>query len=520
MKIKLITAPYYYYNAFMPPLGLSLVSAALKAHGIAHDTDDLYVRLYRAVADGSVNIQPFVDSRRVRDFLAQRGDEEIGRETRKIMALCDFSGYDVVCFSAHMPPLSRVAPSSIVACLIALIKQRYNPTVVCNFRLDGFEGARLVDHTTWRIDDLVAFLKTGRMPRVPAKKEGSVYTVNEKHMFLRPRFPALPVRLYTFSARTLNAEFTVPCVPIRQLRDYWRLTPSVPRLLPYLFIDGCQGRCAFCERSGNPGFRVKDYGEVVRDLKALSSQYGTKDFMFLNCDINPTRKVATDFADAVIGAGLKIRFTDCAIFQNLDEAALEKLKKAGAIRLVFGLESASLRVQKCIGKIIDLKHAADILRACYRLGIWAEVDLLIGLPHERPADIISTLSLLAENDRYLRSINLNRFILKKESLMYLFPDRYGIKNIRPDPDYGFAYDEAGGLKWRQKKKQMEGRYFRFLRSLHPNKTDYLRPCQFVFLLAKHYKTARSMNRFLDGVFFAGGHRLEDYIGELRKGHDA
>ena len=520
MKIKLIASPYYYYNAFMPPLGLSLVSAALKAHGIAHDTDDLYVRLYRAVTDGSINVQPFVDAQRVRDFVAKRGAGEVRQETRKIMGLCDFSGYDVLCFSSHYPPLDRVPHSSLIACLISLIKEKYDPTVICNFRLSGYEGAGLIDHTTSRIDDLIALLKTGRIPPVPAKEKRSPYAVNEKHMFLRPRFPTLPARLYTFSVRTLNAEFTSPFLAIRQLRTYRHLTESVPRLLPYVFIDGCQGRCAFCERSGSPGFRVKDPGEVVRDLKALSSKYGSKDFMFLNCDINPTRKVATDFADAGIKAGLKIRFTDCAIFQNLDEAALVKLKKAGAVRLVFGLESASLRVQKYIGKVVDLKHAAGILKACYRLGIWAEVDLLIGLPHERPADIISTLSFLSENYKYIRSVNLNRFVLKKESLMYRYPGRYGIRNIRRDPDYGLGYDEAGGLKWKEKKKVMEYRYSRFLGSLHPNKVDYLRPCQFVFIVAKHYKTAESMNRFLDDVFFGGGHRMEEYIRELKRNLDA
>ncbi len=520
MKIKLISAPYYYYNAFMPPLGLALVSAALKKEGLAHDTDDLYVRLYRAVMNGSINVQPFVDARRVRDFIAKRKSAEIQSETQKIMALSDFSGYDVVCFSGHYPPLHRVANSSVIACLLSLIKEKYGPTIICNFDLNEYKNAGLIDHATLNIDALISFLKTRRMPPGPPKEKGSVYSKNEKHMLARPRFPTLPARLYSFSIQTLNAECTHPTVSIRPLRQFRHLTASVPRLLPYLFIDGCQGRCAFCERSGKPGFRVKDYGEVVRDLKFLSSKYDTRDFMFLNCDINPTRKVAVDFADAVIKAGLKIRFTDCAIFQNLDDAVLAKLKKAGAIRLVFGLESASLRVQKYLGKVINLKHAADVLKACYRLGIWAEVDLLVGLPHERSTDIIQTLSFLSENYKYIRSINMNRFVLKKGSLMYLYPGRYGIKAIRRDSQYHIGYDEVGGLKWAQKKKKMEYRYLRFLQSLHPNKVEYLRPCQFVFILAKHYRTAKSMNQFLDNVFFGGRHHMEDYIKELKRDPDA
>jgi radical SAM superfamily enzyme YgiQ (UPF0313 family) len=292
-------------------------------------------------------------------------------------------------------------------------------------------------------------------------------------------------------------------------------------LLPYIFIDGCQGKCIFCEFSGRAGFRVKDPDETVWDLRFLCKACKTNDFMFLNSNINPTRQIAIDFTNRIIKSDLRIRFTDCANFRNLDEEVLVNLKRTGAVRLVIGLESASLRVQKYIGKIIDLNHASNILKICYRLGIWVEVDLLIGLPYEAADDIIATLNFLAENYKYIRSINLNRFILKYGSLMYEDPAKYKITNLRRDPVYNYGYDEIGGLRWEVKRRLMEYRYSRFIGCMHPNKVDYLRPGQFVFIVSKHFSSIKAMNDFLNNIFFKedSGHKIREFVKELKDGDD-
>ncbi|MDD5506156.1 MAG: radical SAM protein [Candidatus Omnitrophica bacterium] len=511
MKVKLVLTPYYFYNAFMPPLGLAIVSEALKRNNIEHDTDDLYIKLYHAVKLGRIKTDVFLDPYRVKNFVHGIFCDEIDKETGKIMALTDFSGYDYVCFSSHFPPLDKVNSQAIAACLMRKIKEKYGPTIVANFKLSSYEDAGLIDFHTLRIDNFINFLRARNKinPELP-------------RVFLRPNFKGLPLGLYRYSRDTVISEFLPQAARVSNLSRYRAIAKSLPLLLPYIFIDGCQYNCIFCEFSENPGFKIKDYDEIVNDLKFLSRAYKTRDFFFLNSNINPTREVVRNFTDRILKGAVKINFTDCATFNNLDEEILVRLKDAGAVRLVIGLESASLRLQRYVGKVINLDHASRMLKMCYNLGIWAEIDLLIGLPFESPSDVILTLEFIKDNYRYIRGVNLNRFLLKWQSLMYKFSAKYGIINIRPDRNLNFAYDEDNGMKWDTKKKLMEYRYSRFLACLDRNKVDYFRPVQFVFALNRQFKDPRLMNKYLDKTFFADRSwkgKIDGFINELNSGED-
>lgn len=514
MKVKLLVAPHYFYNAFMPPLGIGIVSAALKKHNIQHDIDDLYVRLYHALRSGMININVFLDHKKVDDFISGINVTEIECETNKIMKLTNFSGYEYVCFSRHFPPLNRIGSEVIIACLIKRIKEKYNPVIIANFGLKNYKEAKLIDFQTSNIDVFIDFLKNKEL-----LAEGE-YKRHE-YIFLKPDFTNLPLDLYRYNTNTLISEFIHPILPggrIESIKSACKVRGIY--LLPYLFIDGCSNKCIFCEFSGRHGVKVKKYDDIIQDIESLSAEYRTKNFIFLNCNINPTKKIAIEFADRIIKSNVNIRFTDCANFNNLDEEVLTKLKEAGAVRLVFGFESASLKALKYINKVTKLSHALNMLKICYKLGIWAEIDLLIGLPFENSEDIILTLNFIRENYKYIRGVNLNRFILKRASLLYKFSKQYKITNIIPDSNYNYSYDEAGGLKWEIKKKLMEYRYSRFLSCLHPNKVNYLRPCQFIFILNNQFKSISIMNRFLDNIFFAeSGNKIDGFIRELKNGDD-
>lgn len=504
----------------MPSLGISILSSALQMHHIEHEVDDLYVKLYHALKNKSINIDVFLDTKKVEDFINGVPCDEIKNQVEKILQLTDYLGYDYICFSRHCCSRCRINPEALIACIIKTIKERTNSIIIANFALIKYAETRLIDFHT---EDIDIFIKILKARQSPANNQIKLPRTNRenKYVFLKPNFNNVPLNLYKFSMKTLISEFIQSAVPACNLTAFNRIFKGDVTLLPFTFIDGCQGRCIFCEHSGRADFVIKDYDKIVRDLKSLCIEHKTKDFIFLNSNINPTKKNGLDLADSIIKSGLKINFTDCANFNNLDEELLIKLKRAGAVRLVLGLESASFKIQKYLGKIIDLKHASKMLKICYQLGIWAEIDLLAGLPHENADDIIATLIFIRNNYRYIRNINLNRFIVKHSSLMYLYPEKYGIMNVRkmsdPHDHYKFEYDEAGGLKWNEKRKQAEYRYSRFLECMHSNKVDYVRPVQFIFLLNRYFKSVDTMNDFLDNYFFAGKpYKIDKFIQELEK----
>jgi len=56
MKIKLDTAPYKFYNQFMPPVALGIISQYLFDNNIEHDKDDLFVKLHYEQKNGHIRL--------------------------------------------------------------------------------------------------------------------------------------------------------------------------------------------------------------------------------------------------------------------------------------------------------------------------------------------------------------------------------------------------------------------------------------------------------------------------------
>ena len=166
-------------------------------------------------------------------------------------------------------------------------------------------------------------------------------------------------------------------------------------------------------------------------------------------------------------------WSDCAYLKNLDLPLLQKIRKSGAIRLVWGVESTSPKMQKMIGKGIKMDEAQDILRWSHEAGIYNSVEIIAGLPHETDEDIDHTIEFLHRNRAYIDQMYLNPFSLITGSRMEKNPERFGITNVKPvatifqrNPDevyswiQRYTFDEVNGHPWKDKIRQIEDSYRR------------------------------------------------------------
>ncbi len=235
-------------------------------------------------------------------------------------------------------------------------------------------------------------------------------------------------------------------------------------LLPYRFTRGCPFECIFCISSTQRLSHALLPDEIVSHLESLQGEHHPTGFFFLNDTINISKKYIMDLCDKIIARKLKILWSDCARVDHLDQETLFKMREAGCIRLIYGMETASPRLLKYINKKIELKDLENVLRWTDEAGIWSGVEVIGGFPHEKQEDIEATISFLKENEKYINRIYLNHFDLRGNSVLYNSPERYGIKRIfRVDEctekdfssyvEYGF--DEADGLVWKDKVKQIE-----------------------------------------------------------------
>jgi len=482
MKIKLIFLPKfdldyrkgeYNLNAlYVPPIGISVLTSFLRSHQIKTDQDDLFIK-----TRNKIDLKPFSDEKRIKKLtLKEYQDEELEKSGEKILRLTKVRDYDIIGFSIYDP--DEVSSVGIALILAKIIKETYDPMIIIGGHIptnikETLLKSRFIDFSINNSLEspaelnLLAFyewcekgLKKKNKKNVPGLeylKNGKLitnisnYRKEEMMKIIKPCFDGLPLNLYKY-----NLAYDSDGIEYK----------NKILALPYFFIKGCPYKCAFCVRSLDSFWVAKKVENVIEDLEYLSRKYKTKYFFFLNSSVNPTYKYGGGLAKQLIKSDLRIVFSDCANFENLDKKLLENLKEAGAVRLIFGLESASQKILRYIGKNLSLKKAEVKLKHAESIGIWTEIDAICGFPFERINDVNFFIDFIKKNKRYIKGIYLHKFFLDGKIRKY--PIKYGIKireneiskistEMREEP-----FDEINGLKFEDRIKLTHETYDKIL----------------------------------------------------------
>jgi hypothetical protein len=510
----------------LPPFGAACIVSALRARGHSIVQDDLDARCFSPVSPSPSALS----RRRLRRLLSDRarvlahlrsrsgGDAELDSAAEHVLAKTSFLGFDTVLLSI----IPADEPSSLFAlCMARRLKRTLAPLVIVggeyNQRptigelLETCREAGLLDYYfegdgEEPLDQLFRALDDGGDPALLCGVRGlrrferdrvvrSAPSPSAKwRTWVSPELEGLPLELYRW----------------RPDRAAQRLLDSRSRssggtlhgkggdgilVLPFQFHTVCPNRCAFCAQSGLSPEEASSASpeESVHQLELLARRYKTRCFFFLDDTINTSRPFIHALCDEILRLRLDILWTDCASARGLDEETLRKMKRAGAVRLVFGLETASPRLLALIRKKVTPEGVADVLRHAHRLGIVTSLEVIAGLPTERPEDVAATLRFLRENAAWIDEVYLNHFYLERNSLLYADPLAFGLENVRPvrpaggDPgagdelplqhNFAYCFDEIAGSRWAEKARQIHEAFeqvdtLRFELGKVPARTDY------------------------------------------------
>jgi len=468
-KIKLLTAPYKFYNQFMPPLALCIISQHLLDNNIEHDMDDLYVRLYHYQKNGHISLDiKDSDIPKWNAYINGEDNDDVEKIVSKIASLTKFEGYNVLLFSAGPPAGGDIPEHILPLALFRFLKKKYNPIIISNNPQLGGKGLGLVDEIFRGSNELFKYLRENLHLNIdPNLKIGT-----------KQNLDGLQLDLYRNQNRIV---------------------------VGYYFYDGCPYNCFFCDgfftqkkKNKQRNLELPGPQEVVAEIKDFVDKYGITNFMFHNTNINVTEKFAQDIANNIIKSELDIMWCDCATFKGMNYELLDLLKKSGCVKLVFGLETASKRLQKRINKTVDLEHAEKIIKYCYDIGIWVDITLLCGLPHETYQDIYKTLLFIKKNYKYLRGINLNRFMIKSGSDFYHNSKKHGLVIKQVNEEYTpLGFDENNGMKWEEKWRYTEKVYNEIINALDPARVDFTRPVNHIFRVFSNKVPIPIINRHID-----------------------
>jgi len=218
-------------------------------------------------------------------------------------------------------------------------------------------------------------------------------------------------------------------------------------IYPYIFVNGCPHKCAFCANYAPYKARILAIREVIGNIEQIAKEYGARRFFFLNHLINFNVKYLREFTDGLLAAKLDILWSDCGCLSGLDKPTLEKMRAAGCRKITWGLDTGSERLIKLNRKPVNIEEAEAILRRSHEAGIYNVVNLITGLPHETRADVEETIGFLERNKKYISRVFSPSFEYAPASPIFTEPEKYGL--IKK----GDTFDEIGGLKWAAKLEQ-------------------------------------------------------------------
>ncbi|MFA5119108.1 MAG: radical SAM protein [Candidatus Omnitrophota bacterium] len=175
---------------------------------------------------------------------------------------------------------------------------------------------------------------------------------------------------------------------------------SFRNALLLLSSRGCVYSCNFCPMSKVTGDKIRFHspGYFVAMVGHFHEKFKIRNFVFGDNFFTRDRKRVVAICEGILKAGLKISWTCMTRSDSVDAPLLVLMARAGCFEISYGLESASVRIQRLTGKNLDLVKSKKAFRLTARAGIRTVLMLMVGNLGETEETIRETACYVRDCD--------------------------------------------------------------------------------------------------------------------------
>ncbi len=161
---------------------------------------------------------------------------------------------------------------------------------------------------------------------------------------------------------------------------------------------GCTGKCTFCADSAiyHHTCRFRSPENVVAEIKEAVEKYNVRIFFIIDANFMLSPKRVARICELIIEEGLHIIWACAARVDAVNEDLLRLMKRAGCIRISYGVESGSPRVLRLMEKYVSIRQIREAVSITKRVGIPVYIYFVYGMPGETIQDVYMSRQLLLE----------------------------------------------------------------------------------------------------------------------------
>ena len=202
-------------------------------------------------------------------------------------------------------------------------------------------------------------------------------------------------------------------------------------ILPLSASRGCYwAKCAFCpEAAGDrQPYVAADGDALAMEVLKLRDAVGVRYLHLTDNALSPAHM--RRFAERFKGESVKWYGFSRLEKQLAERGYLKALAEGGCKMLQLGIESATPRLLKMMGKGNDLELTSTIVKKAAEAGIRVYGYFLFGLPTERYEEALATVEWIKDHADSLTFLNLSLMNLPGGGEMEVSPESYGLTEVR------------------------------------------------------------------------------------------
>lgn len=180
-----------------------------------------------------------------------------------------------------------------------------------------------------------------------------------------------------------------------QNEKYYSIVTRKRPMTCMITSQGCPYRCAFCCTPRFGGVRMRSPEHVLKEVEACA-RLGIREIMFWDEVFTLNRDRAVEIADRIAAAHLGITWDIRTRVDLVDRDLLRRFRRAGCIRIQYGIESGSDRTLGVLNKGFTVAQARQAVALTREAGIPVSAGFMLGSPGENEEDIRKTVDFARE----------------------------------------------------------------------------------------------------------------------------